>query len=256
MHLIIGGDSVVGMGISENWSQNNISHHASTRKRNLVSKIRPYIDFKQIGKIDFNNNYDVIVITAAVTSIYKCEQDPELTRMINVVNTLNAIKKLSNPSTFIVFYSSNQVFDGEKPFKKITDKKKPINEYGKQKSEIEDLLLKYSSNVCIIRMTKILHDRLPLILTWKKNLIQFNKIYPFSDMVFAPIYLDQVITNNLVLNRTTGIHHIPSEKDKTYETLAREICISVGRNENLVAPVKYSTVLSGDIRIPNYTSLA
>ena len=45
MHLIVGGDSDIGMAISDNWNNNNISFHASTRRISLISDERPYIDY-------------------------------------------------------------------------------------------------------------------------------------------------------------------------------------------------------------------
>jgi dTDP-4-dehydrorhamnose reductase len=235
----------------------NISFHASTRNKSLASNVRPYIDLSNIDNFNISYSYEVIVIVAGITNIQECEESPKEAREINVVNTSTLARKLDNGRTLIIFLSSNQVFDGDSPFKKITDKKNPVNEYGKQKSETEELLFKYCSNVCILRLTKVIYDGLPLIENWKKQLIKGKKIYPFSDMTLAPVYIEQVIAyiNNIVFHKTAGICHMPSGKDKTYEELAREICISSGLDETLINPVMCSTVLHNDIRVPKYTSL-
>ena len=255
--LIIGSDGFIGSSISKDWDEKNIPCHASTRKRNLVSKKRPFINLNHPEEISSRHHYNLIVITAAISDLYECEKNPELTRKINVINTCKIVKKLSNDSTHIVFFSSNQVFDGAEPFRKSTDKKKPINEYGRQKSEIENLLLEYSSNTCIIRMTKVIHNNLPLIRTWKRSLSKSNIIYPFYDMKLAPVSIDQVIdfTNILISRRSTGIYHLPSKKDMTYEDLAYKVCRSIKADESLIHPISYSSVLPRNLNLPKYTSL-
>ena len=170
MHLIVGGDSDIGMAISDNWNNNNISFHASTRRISLISDERPYIDLSDENSI-INTNfvYDVVIITAGVTSIDECERNPEETRNINVVNTSLLINKLHSQGAYVMFLSSNQVFDGSRPFRKSTDSKNPINEYGKQKSEVEDVMLPLQSK-CILRMTKVFDKNPKIIQQWKISL--------------------------------------------------------------------------------------
>jgi|LWDU01.1.fsa_nt_gi dTDP-4-dehydrorhamnose reductase len=257
MRLIIGSDGLIGKSIAKDWHRHGISYHASTRRKELVSIKRPFIDLKYPSDISQSENYNIIVITAAMSGLHECEKNPKLTRGINVVNTFDIVKKLSDSSTYIVFFSSNQVFDGVDPFKKSTDKKKPITEYGKQKSEIEDLLLEYSNNVCIIRMTKIMYSNMPLIMLWKKSLLNSRTIHPFYDMRLAPVSIAQAIgfTNSLILKRSTGIHHLPSKEDMTYEELAYKICHSIGADKGLISPISYSAILPSELNFPNYSSL-
>jgi len=157
MYLIVGGDSKIGRAISNSWS-NRVLFHSSTRVKNLESSTRPYIDLSDIDSININHSYRVIVVAAGVTSIQECEDNPEKTRLINVVNTSLLVNKLCRNGALVVFLSSNQVFDGNLPYRKATDSKNPISEYGKQKSETEDLLLSNCDNVSILRMTKVVDN--------------------------------------------------------------------------------------------------
>jgi dTDP-4-dehydrorhamnose reductase len=258
MHLIVGGDSDIGMAISDNWNNNNISFHASTRRISLISDERPYIDLSDENSI-INTNfvYDVVIITAGVTSIDECERNPEETRNINVVNTSLLINKLHSQGAYVMFLSSNQVFDGSRPFRKSTDSKNPINEYGKQKSEVEDVMLPLQSK-CILRMTKVFDKNPKIIQQWKKKISRMEEIYPFSDMLLAPVDIDIVLEriNDLVSKRDTGIYHLASGVDITYEELSRNLCNSISGDQRLIKPVEYSSVLRNGVNYPYYTSLS
>lgn len=257
MYLIVGGDSTIGKALGNYWKKNNIDFHSSTRKSDLVSDERPYIDLSDKSSfINANLSYDVAIIAAGVTSIDKCEVNQEETRKINVINTSLLINKLYDAGVYVMFLSSNQVFDGSKPFRKSTDNKNPINEYGKQKSEVEDFMipLKYK---CILRMTKVFDKELKIAKEWRKKILRMDEIHPFSDMPLAPVDISVVVKciNNLVSKECTGIHHIPSGADITYEELSRNICSSVSGNQDLIKPVKYSEILGDDVNYPDYTSL-
>ena len=229
MHLIVGGDSDIGMAIADNWNNNNIPFHASTRRISLISGERPYIDLSDVNTIiNINFAYDVAIITAGVTSIDKCERNPEETRNINVVNTSLLINKLHSQGAYVMFLSSNQVFDGRTNLQKVNDEKSPITQYGGQKSEMEDLVSKLEG-YSILRLTKVIHPEFSLFKEWDSKLMKNIEIKAFTDMVFCPVDIDTVISkiDGLLTNKVNGIYHCSGDVDITYYKYAENLGLSV-----------------------------
>ena len=112
-----------------------------------------------------------------------CENNQKKSYKINV----DAVKKILDffsDSKQILLLSSSQVFDGSIPFRQPYDKKNPINEYGKQKSEMEDIALTYE-NATILRLSKIVNKKDELFQNWKKDLLS-EKFMHFMITVYLP----------------------------------------------------------------------
>lgn len=255
MHLIVGGDSVIGKALGNYWEKNNIDFHSSTRNLGLSSKTKPYIDLENLDLTNLDYPYDSAILCAAISKQDECEKHPNRTRNINVVNTFKLAKQLSKSGAFILFLSTSQVFDGNTPFKKIDDKKSPINAYGKQKSESEDLisgLEKYS----ILRLTKVIHTDLPLLSEWRKNFNKGLKVKAFKDMTLSPIKIDDVIykIDSLIRNKKNGTYHCSGNNDISYYAFAKQYAKQLGFSEELVQKISYK---EGNIlyHVPKYTTL-
>lgn len=78
---------------------------------------------------------DVVIVAAADAFVERCEREPAATRAVNVAG-LRAIADAADDATLVVF-SSEYVFDGTRGPYGEDDPVAPINEYGRQKVEIE-----------------------------------------------------------------------------------------------------------------------
>ena len=83
-----------------------------------------------------------VVLCAAITSLEQCRANPAGTRLVNVTRTLALLEGLAQKGTFVVFISSNLVFDGSKPGRQADEPVCPRTEYGRQKAEAEAALLR------------------------------------------------------------------------------------------------------------------
>jgi dTDP-4-dehydrorhamnose reductase len=84
---------------------------------------------------------DVIVLAAAEAYVERCEREPEATRVVNVEAPRFIASEGANRDTLLVVFSSEYVFDGSGGRYIETDERRPINEYGRQKVELEDIAL-------------------------------------------------------------------------------------------------------------------
>jgi dTDP-4-dehydrorhamnose reductase len=103
-------------------------------EQQILAKIRP----------------DAVVHAAALTDVDKCEQDKQLAWKTNVEATENLVQLCRKYGVFLVYVSTDYVFDGEKGMYKETDSPAPINNYGFTKLKGEEAM-QALDNYCIAR---------------------------------------------------------------------------------------------------------
>lgn len=81
----------------------------------------------------------LVIHCAAISRPAVCEQDPELTTKINVGATALLASLASEVA--LLFFSSDQVFDGRQGWYVETDRINPINRYGETKAVAEEIVL-------------------------------------------------------------------------------------------------------------------
>jgi dTDP-4-dehydrorhamnose reductase len=97
---------------------------------------------------------DVVVHAATLTDVDKCELNKALAWRINVEGTRNIVKAAEKTGSFLVYVSTDYVFDGEKGMYTELDAPNPINYYGLTKLEAEGLV-KAQKEYCIARPSVI-----------------------------------------------------------------------------------------------------
>ena len=84
---------------------------------------------------------DVILLAAADPYVERCEREPDATRRVNVDAPRAIATESKAAGALLVVFSSEYVFDGTAGRYDENDERRPINEYGRQKVELEDLAL-------------------------------------------------------------------------------------------------------------------
>lgn len=95
----------------------------ATAVRELVSRMRP----------------SAVVLAAADAYVEGCERDPTGTRRLNVDATQTVRDAAADVDAMLVVFSSEYVFDGTKGIYTEQDPAAPLNEYGRQKLELEGI---------------------------------------------------------------------------------------------------------------------
>lgn len=98
----------------------------------------------------------IAIICIAQTNIDQCKIQYELSNQINVVLTKKIVEVLIQEKFHVIFFSTDNVFNGLRGHYTEEDKTNAINQYGKMKAEMECFLTKEYPEVCIFRLPKVL----------------------------------------------------------------------------------------------------
>ncbi|MCZ6676206.1 MAG: sugar nucleotide-binding protein [Candidatus Poribacteria bacterium] len=156
------------------------------------------------------------IIAAAITGVAHCEQDSAGTRACNVAGTLELARQLTAVGVVPIFFSSDYVFDGARGGYADDAVTYPINEYGRQKAEVERRLWKIcDGDVLIIRLSKVFgldKGDGTLLDEMASRLSQGLLVRAACDQIFCPVLVDDVVKMVMALQqaRATGIINVCS----------------------------------------------
>jgi len=180
----------------------------------------------------------VAYICIGETSTERCEEDPSGTRLVNVTNTIKLASQLRKSDSFVVFISSERVFNGLESFRGVGDGVCPTTEYGRQKAEVEEGLLLLGCTV--VRFAKVLGLRMPLFEDWAEDLRKGVLIHPYSNVSMAPLPVSFVVDALKTIGdrRIGGLLQVSGLYDISYDRIAYHIANYIGADMRLVQPVE------------------
>jgi dTDP-4-dehydrorhamnose reductase len=91
----------------------------------------------------------VVAVAAAYSYVDGCEIDSERSRRENVEAVRTLMLSMGGARTRVIYYSSDQVFDGSRSFHVESDAVRPMNVYARHKAEAEELVLRGVSPLVI-----------------------------------------------------------------------------------------------------------
>jgi dTDP-4-dehydrorhamnose reductase len=133
--VITGSDGLVGAACVRGFS---------SRGDLVVALPHSALDIEDRAKVDVlmkAQPVHAVVCAAARPHVEGCERDPAETRRVNVDATVHLAQTAEKVGAAFVAFSSEYVFDGtaDRPYVE-DDLRNPINEYGRQKRDLEDAL--------------------------------------------------------------------------------------------------------------------
>jgi len=256
--LVIGGDGQIGAALRARLSEAGWQTTATARHRDSADERQQYLDLSQdLSAWRPSERIAVAYLCAAVTSVAQCQTDPGGTRRVNVDALWAVSQTLLAAGAFVVFPSTSLVFDGSVPCRAATDPVSPLTEYGRQKAELERLLLGAGSQTAVVRLTKVLSPETRLLREWAGKLRAGEAIHPFSDMVMAPITLDLAAEALLRVGerQAAGITQVSAVDDITYAAAARRLAACLRASEGLIQPILASAAGLAPEVAPTHTTL-
>ncbi|KUK04385.1 dTDP-4-dehydrorhamnose reductase [Methermicoccus shengliensis] len=188
---------------------------------------------------------DVIIHTAALTDVDRCEVDKDLAYKINVEGTKIIAEMARKFNSFLIYISTDYVFDGNKGLYKEEDETNPVNYYGYTKLLGE----KYCQDFCIAR-TCVIYGAKPASGKVNFALWLINKL---ENGESVRIVIDQYITPTLNTNlarmlleiaerKITGIFHLAGATRVSRFEFVKEIARVFGLDESLIIPSRMDEI--------------
>jgi dTDP-4-dehydrorhamnose reductase len=251
--LVIGVNSQIGSELFKKLKKESYNVSGTTRKSEKTEEDFFHFD---LSNPDFDTDltkYDCVIICAGITNIAQCEFEPDTCEKINSINTIALIDKCVDSKCFVIFLSSNAVFDGKKPFYKHTDTTGPVSRYGEFKLTVEKYIQDLPSNsACVLRLTKVITDNTPFIQKWKTESESGKLIKAFSNRFISPVDINEVIDSIILLinHRQGGTFHLGGQEEISFYEYARKI---FSLKPNILSRI--SAVAADKSVIDNHSSL-
>ena len=191
---------------------------------------------------------DIVVHAGALTQVDYCEENQEEAFKVNYNGTCSVVVKSESQQCFLIFVSTDFVFDGLNGPYKEEDEVHDVNWYGQTKWMAENVVKECTTDWAIVRTCLVygnnLNEGRSNIINWvKENLEQGKKIKLVSDQFRTPTYV-QDLAKGIVLiieKKTKGIYHISGEEMMTPFDMAIATAAYLGLDNSLIEKVNADT---------------
>lgn len=238
--LVVGGESRIGLALTEGLRARGSSVAVTTRRSgstDIFLDLSTEIDFSKLPKAP-----DVVFLCAAITSIAVCEEKKELSYRVNVEATLALGRWFLDHGSFVVFLSSNAVFNCENEFTPESSPYSYANEYGHQKAVAESGLLRlagHTRRLAIVRLSKVVTSSEGVFSGFYNSLRAGDAFEAFNDVMISPVSLPYAVRSLLKIAdaRIGGVFHIGSKSEVSYADFARLMAQKLGRSGSQIKEV-------------------
>jgi dTDP-4-dehydrorhamnose reductase len=254
---VIGASGQLGTDVAEEFSRNggrvsSLSHDdieisSLDSVRGLLGDVQP----------------DLIVNTAAMHHVEKCEQEPARAYAVNAIGARNLAAAANELGAILVHVSTDYVFDGSKdqPYLE-TDAAAPLNVYGNTKLAGE-LFIRATTERYFILRTSALYGRSPCRAKGGRNFVELmlklagerDELRVVNDEVISPTSTLELAKQIVVLSRTDnfGLFHATAEGSCTWYQFAKKIFELSNTKANLA--IATSNEFPSKVPRPKYSVL-
>jgi len=212
--LVTGSAGLVGQQVVKYLSKSNqvFSCYNESKPEYGDSVKMDLKNYEMISSVLTEIKPDVVIHLGAMTGVDLCEKEKTSASEINTKATEIIAKECSKLNSFLVYVSTDYVFDGNFGMYKEDDVANPLGFYGKSKLEGEKAVQNFSTNWCIARTSTPfgLHPTKKSFPMWViENLQKQKQIDVLIDQFTSPTYVPNLSRMLIEISerRITGIIH-------------------------------------------------
>ncbi|MGA2385357.1 MAG: dTDP-4-dehydrorhamnose reductase [Candidatus Bathyarchaeia archaeon] len=244
--LITGASGLYGSKLAKTAIEKNVEVFSCDVQESLVCGNFVKFDVsnkEQVAEAFKRVKPDVVIHAATLTDVDKCELNKEFAWKINVEGTRNIVESARNAGSFLMYISTDYVFNGEKGMYTEQDNPDPINYYGLTKLKAEELV-KASGEYFIARPSVIygstpalgkVNFALWLIETLRKG----ERVKIVTDQWNTPTLNTSLaeMTLEAAMRSLTGTFHLCGATRVSRLEFAQLIAETFGLDKRLIDPV-------------------
>jgi dTDP-4-dehydrorhamnose reductase len=205
------------------------------------------LDLEGIHKIFKKIQPDIVIHSAALTDVEKCEVEQKLANSINVRATEVIATEVENISSYLMYISTDYVFDGKKGLYKETDLTNPLSNYGITKLSGEKIIQDKTSRWSIIRTSTPFgkHYFKKTFPVWVYENLKINKkINILENQFTSPTYVPNLseMILEIIFHRLEGFFHLAGSTKISRFEFAKMIATKFDLNLSLLNPVKIDSM--------------
>ncbi|MBI5202596.1 MAG: SDR family oxidoreductase [Elusimicrobia bacterium] len=263
--LVTGGTGLLGKGMGET-APSGIKIFSVHQRDYAVEDSKAeheVLDIRDKAKVDAlfeKHKFDAVVHAAGIASVDYVERHYAESLESNLVGTLNITSASRRAGCYLVYVSTNAVFDGKKAPYAEDAPVNPVNKYGRLKTECERLVSETLSEYAIVRPILMYGWNHPVCrpnpATWiLEKLMRGESVQLVDDVIENPLYNIQCGEGlwSLLKKRATGIFHFAGGETVNRYEFGRKIAEVFGLDASLLKKVKSSAFPDIAARPPNTT---
>lgn len=218
-------------------------------------------DDNLVSQIMLEYKPDIVLHLAANKEVEFCQSNPKEAKRINVDGTENILKACAQVGSFLIFMSSDYVFEGTSGMYAEGDTRRPSTIYGETKKKAEDIIMSSDIKYCICRTGGVygLAKLQAPLLNWAGE--KFRKgqvINAFANVYNSPTCIYSLCQGIEIIakKRLEGICHIAGSQRVSRQEFLRLYATTYGYDPGLVMGDEYKYTPSSDnYRLPTDLSL-
>lgn len=247
--LVTGASGLLGRCLLEaEWSGEHVvgTYHTTPIESDYETVHLDVRDGEQVDRVVERVDPDVVVHSAAATSVEACQEEPELARETNALGTKHVVDAATSVGARVVYPSTAYVFGDDAPIHTEDDEPVPINEYGRSKLDGERYVESASPAGTIVRFCVVVSidraDRSDFGSWVRGQLEDGERVRLIDDQEITPTVLTDAVDalGHLIEHEETGVFHVTSPERMTRYELGREIARRHGLDTDLVEPIPMS----------------
>lgn len=186
----------------------------------------------------------IAVFCIAQPNIDRCRTEFGLSRQINVSASKEIIESLLNDNFYVIYFSTDNVFDGVKGDYSEEDKTNAINHYGRMKEEMEHFLTERYPEVCIFRLPKVIgaeKEKQNMLAEWE-NRVDDNEIRCIRGNRMSIIAKEDIYQACMIASRRKmkGIYNLCSGEVYSRKELAEIFYGAIGKKDKRIVELDVS----------------
>lgn len=200
--------------------------------------------YADINKLIDQVRPDVVIHCAAIGSPDACEVDRYTSKKINVEVSSRIAAACKDYGPYLIFLSTDFVFDGHKGNYVETDCTSPVSFYGETKVEAENAILGMDIGAAVIRTSMVygFDNKLarPNLVLKLIDILKQGKPYrvPF-DQIRTPTFAEDlaIAIEKLIAKKSSGIYHISGSEVINVADFSQMVTEIFSLNSSLLQPV-------------------